>query len=532
MTFTAYRLPYEQTGYFSRLITDYLQGSDFLEYFYAHPVSDAGIEAAIHARELFPTDRNTLVQVLQDQYQMLQGQGAVDENIPRLLDKNTFTITTAHQPAIFTGTLYFIYKILHVIKLADRLSAKYPDKRFVPVYFMGSEDADLDELGHIYLGGEKLSWNTAQTGAVGRMDTGGLDKIIDRIEGEFAAQPYGTELIQLLKTCYLESGTIQEATFRLVHQLFGKYGLIVLIADDRRFKSVMEPVFKDDITQHRAYGITKETVSRLSEQYTVQANPREINLFYMKDQIRERIDLKDGIYKVNNTAISFSKDAIEAELHLHPERFSPNVILRGLFQETILPDIAFVGGGGETAYWFELKALFDYYQVPFPVLILRNSFLIIRNYSKIKMEKAGLNRFTVFQKEEILLDQIVKNHSSNQLNLGKEIQQLDDYYLSLKNISGSVDETLIQHVESLHSKALKGVTELEKKILRAEKRNFADARNKIQEVREALFPLNGLQERVENFIPWYALYGREFIDLIYENSLTLEAAFVVLEEEQ
>ena len=115
---------------------------------------------------------------------------------------------------------------------------------------------------------------------------------------------------------------------------------------------------------------------------------------------------------------------MEAELHLHPERFSPNVILRGLFQETILPDIAFVGGGGETAYWFELKALFDHYRVPFPVLILRNSFLIIRNYSKIKMEKAGLNRLTVFQKEEILLDQIVKNHSSNQLNLERRFNSL------------------------------------------------------------------------------------------------------------
>ena len=139
----------------------------------------------------------------------------MDENIRQLLDKNTFTITTAHQPAIFTGTLYFIYKILHVIKLADELSVKYPDKNFVPVYFMGSEDADLDELGHIYLEGEKLSWDTAQTGAVGRMQTRGLEKIMERIEGEFAAQPYGPELIQLLKTCYLESETIQQATFKL-----------------------------------------------------------------------------------------------------------------------------------------------------------------------------------------------------------------------------------------------------------------------------------------------------------------------------
>jgi uncharacterized protein YllA (UPF0747 family) len=207
------------------------------------------------------------------------------------------------------------------------------------------------------------------------------------------------------------------------------------------------------------------------------------------------------------------------------------VILRGLFQETILPDIAFIGGGGETAYWFELKALFDHYRVPFPVLILRNSFLIIRKNPGIKMEKAGLDRETVFQQEDAIVEQIVKNHSSNQLNLEKEIRQLDEYYDTLKNIAASVDETLAQHVESLHSKALKGVAELEKKILRAEKRNFEDQRNKIREVREALFPLNGLQERVENFIPWYALYGSAFIDLIFKNSLTLEEEFMVLEEQ-
>jgi len=531
MNFTAHRLPYEQTGYFSRLVTDYLQGSNFLKSFYAHPVSEMGVDAAIHARELFPTDRETLVGVLQDQYRNRPEQEAVNKNIQCLLDKNSFSITTAHQPAIFTGNLYFIYKILHVIKLANELSVKYPGKHFVPVYFMGSEDADLDELGHIYLDGEKLVWDTAQTGAVGRMHVAGLERILDRMEGRYAAHPHGPEVIELLRSCYLESETVQEATFKLLHQLFGKYGLIVLIADDRRLKAKMIPVFKDDLEKHIPFRITGDTVNSLSEQYTVQANPREINLFYMQDQIRERIDLKDGLYRVHNTPLSFSCEEIIDELNHYPERFSPNVILRGLFQETILPDIAFIGGGGETAYWFELKALFDHYQVPFPVLVLRNSFLIIRNHTKIRMEKAGLNRETIFQQEEVLLEQIVKDQSSNKLNLEKEIQQLSEYYHSLKNISETVDETLAQHVESLHSKALKGVVELEKKILRAEKRNFEEVRTKIREVRGALFPINGLQERIENFIPWYAQYGKKFIDLIYENSLTLEGEFVVLEEQ-
>ncbi|HEY4155812.1 MAG TPA: bacillithiol biosynthesis cysteine-adding enzyme BshC [Puia sp.] len=531
MNFIANTLPYAQTGYFSKLVTDYLNGSDFLKSFCAHPVSYAGIEAAIHNRELFPTDRKTLVEVLQDQYRDQPENEAVNRNIRHLLDKNSFTVTTAHQPAIFTGSLYFIYKILHVVKLAEDLSARYPDKQFIPVYFMGSEDADLDELGHIYLDREKISWDTPQTGAVGRMNTKGLDRVIQRIEGEFASHPFGPELIQLLKTAYLESESIQAATFKLLHQLFAEYGLVVLIADDRRFKAAMTTVFKDDLIHHVPFQITEKTVIRLSEHYTAQANPREINLFYLKDDIRERIDLKDGIYKVYNTGISFSPEALEKELGLHPERFSPNVILRGLFQETILPDIAFVGGGGETAYWFELKDLFQHYRVPFPVLVLRNSFLIIRDCLKAKMEKAGLTPETVFQPEDELLARIVKTNSSNQLNLKKEIGQLNAYYDSLKQISDAVDETLVQHVEALRSKALKGITELEKKILRAEKRNFSDTRIRIQEIRETLFPLNGLQERIENFIPWYAEYGKKFIDHIYAHSLRLEQEFVILEEQ-
>ncbi|MDP4128677.1 MAG: bacillithiol biosynthesis cysteine-adding enzyme BshC [Bacteroidota bacterium] len=531
MNFTAHRLPYEQTGYFSRLVNGYLNGDDFLKSFYAHPVSLAGIAAAIRAREQFPTVRDTLVQVLQDQYKDQPANELVNDSIRQLLNQNTFTVTTAHQPAIFTGSLYFIYKILHVIKTAADLSVKFPGKNFLPIYYMGSEDADLEELGHIYLDQEKISWNTSQTGAVGRMSTSGLEEILQRIEGEFADQPHGPELFQLLKTCYLESDTVQSATFKLLHHLFGDYGLIVLIADDPRLKTLMKPVFRDDLFSHKPFQITRQTVHRLSEQYPAQANPREINLFYMKDNTRERIDLKEGQYKVHNSGISFSRETLEAELEAYPERFSPNVILRGLFQETILPDIAFVGGGGETAYWLELKSLFDHYRVPYPVLILRNSFLLIRKPWRIKMEKAGLSPETVFQKGELLLEQTVKSHSSNQLNLEKEIRQLEAYYHSLKQITEAVDETLSQHVESLRSKALKGVCELEKKILRAEKRNFADAGARIQEVRAALFPLEGLQERIENFIPWYAIYGKSFFDLIYKNSLTLEGEFVVLEEQ-
>ena len=530
MNFTAKTLPYQQTGYFSKLITDYLNRNEFLQHHYTHPVSYAGLEAAMQDRENFPTDRVLLVKILEAQYVSLTSSPAVRANLESLSLKTTFTITTAHQPAIFTGNLFFIYKILHVIKLADSLNKRFPAKHFVPVFYMGSEDADLDELGHIYLGKEKISWDTQQTGSVGRMSPAGLDRIIARIEGEFSGFSHGAALVQLLKDCYLDADNIQQATFKLLHHLFGSYGLVILIPDNRQLKSTMRGIFKDDLTNHAPFEIIRKQVQDISQRYAVQANPREINLFYLKEDLRERIESANGQYTVHNTNIRFSADEMEKELSNYPERFSPNVILRGLFQATILPDIAFVGGGGEIAYWLEFKPLFQHYRVPLPVLILRNSFLLVKKNWLSRIEKIGLPTESLFISEEQMMATFVMKNSSRQIKLDKEIQALQSLYESVKKISGATDKTLEQHVEKLKTQAIEKLEELEKKILRAEKKNYQEVRNRVHEIREVLFPANNLQERIENFIPWYAEFGAEFIDLLFSQSLTLEQDFTVLEE--
>ncbi|HEX4373592.1 MAG TPA: bacillithiol biosynthesis cysteine-adding enzyme BshC, partial [Puia sp.] len=389
MNCTATNLSYQQTGYFSKLITDYLNGEGLLTPFYKHPVSVEGIKSAIHDREQFKTKRTVLVDELNKQYSSVTISDPVEKNIKRLSAENTFTITTAHQPAIFTGTLFFIYKIMHAIKLAEHLSQQLPQYNFVPVYYMGNEDADLDELNHIYLDNEKIVWDTKQKGAVGRMKTKGLEKIINRIEGEFSVQPFGKELVELLKDCYLKSENVQSATFSLINKLFGEYGLIVLIPDTASLKKLMQPVFEDDLLKQTASSIVEKTIAAFPEKYKVQANPREINLFYLKDDMRELIEFKNEKYAVRNTNIQFTKEEILAELKNYPERFSPNVILRGLYQSTILPDIIFIGGGGETAYWLELKDLFGNYSIPYPMLVIRNSFLIIEKKWKEKIDKTG-----------------------------------------------------------------------------------------------------------------------------------------------
>jgi bacillithiol biosynthesis cysteine-adding enzyme BshC len=522
-------LSFEQTGYFSKIITDYLNGAPALQPFYTHPVSLPGLAAAIQARQLAQPNRQLLVTELQKQYTGVGTTAIVQQNIQQLLQPNTFTITTAHQPAIFTGNLYFIYKIVHVIKLAERLKQEFPDNHFVPVFWMGSEDADLDELGHVYLNGEKLVWETKQTGAVGRMQTKGLDKLIHRIEGELSVQPYGKELIALLRTCYLESADIQTATFKLINALFAEYGLIVIMPDNANLKKVMEPVFREDLLQQTPAGVVGKTVEQLSKQYKAQAHPREVNLFYLKDNIRELIVFRGTKYEVRNTAISFTKEEILTELADHPERFSPNVILRGLYQETVLPNIAFIGGGGETAYWLELKGLFQNYSIPFPVLLLRNSFLIVEKKWQEKIRKLGLQSKDFFQPEQQLLTLLVSRHKNGELKLKHELEAAIHVYDLLKDKAANVDRSLLQHVEALQARTLKPLQELEKKLLRAEKKKYETEQRQIQTIRTALFPRSGLQERVDNFMPWYALWGKEFIQKVYEHSLTIEQQFTVIE---
>jgi bacillithiol biosynthesis cysteine-adding enzyme BshC len=531
--FFAEHVPYNQTNAFNKIALDYLSGAESLKPFYSLPPTLEGIKEAIERKKRQQVNRQMLADVLSKQYKDVASAEAVKKNIEALLSENTFTVCTAHQPNLFTGPLYFVYKVLHTIKLAAFLKEQIPQYNFVPVYYMGSEDADFAELNHTYVDGKKIEWQKEQKGAVGRMivDTS-LIQLINELEGQLINETYGREVIQLLRRCYCEGKTIQSATFELVNELYGQWGLIVLIPDNPVLKREMISVFEDDLFSNTSSKIVETTCDRLEEEYKVQANPREINLFYLKDDIRERIEEKDGRFKILNSGLSFTKEEIQRELQEHPERFSPNVILRGLFQETILPNLAFIGGSGEMAYWLQLKELFEHYKVLYPVLVLRNSFLIIEEKWKQKIEKLDLKTTDLFADENELMKLIVAKNSGNQVQLNGNFEKAEEFYEQIRVQAEAIDKTLSQYVHSIKTRSLKDLEELEKKMLRAEKRKFEDHQRQIQKIKEALFPGDGLQERVENFSWFYAKWGRGFIEELYEGSLALEQEFCILTEKE
>lgn len=530
MDCTVTGLSFRDTAAFSKLAVDYVEQAPALAPFYEHAPTLEGVKKSIAARKKFNTNRAALVDILRRQYADLELNEAVQQNIERLLSPDTFTITTAHQNNIFTGPLYFIYKILHTIRLADDLKKSIEGAHFVPVYYIGSEDADLQELNHIYINGDKLEWNTAQSGAVGRMKIDAkLVKLIDRLEGELSVEPHGKEIIELLRRYYKVGVDVQTATFHFVNHLFAEYGLIVLLPDQPDLKRQMIPLFEDELLNQKASAIVANTAIAVTEAgYKTQAHPREINLFYLRDDKRERIVEHNGRYEVLQTDWNFSKEEMLAELQSNPERFSPNVILRGLYQETILPNIIFTGGGGEIAYWLELKDLFKHYQTPYPVLMIRNSFMVIEKKWKEKIDKLGFGIEGIFEPALTLINKLVARETENQLKLNGTLSDTKKLYESIKEQAGSIDKTLEKHVEALKTKTVYRLKELEKKMLRAEKRKFADQQRHIEAMKAHLFPGNGLQERRENMAYYYAKWGKDFIHQLYRHSPAIERKFVVL----
>jgi bacillithiol biosynthesis cysteine-adding enzyme BshC len=554
MKFNATPISYRSTGLFSALINDYIETKGTAQSFVNYAATKEGYKKAIEQRASFPTNRKVLVEVLQNQYTQLakdvndanvlnnnnnnalnnslnnkEAFKLVNDNVSLLLKENTFTVTTAHQPNIFTGPLYFFYKILHTIQLAAELKKQFPQHNFVPVYYMGSEDADLQEVGSYNLAGEAYQWNTKQKGAIGRMKVDDeLIKLLQNLEGYWLVQPAGKEALEVLKQAYQKGKSISEATLALVHAYFGKYGLVVLQPDDTKLKSLFIEVMEKELRTGFSQKAIQPTKEKLASTYHVQSDGRDLNLFYLKENTRARIDKQGSSYIVVDANISFTEEEIVKELHAHPDRFSPNVILRGVYQETILPGIAFIGGGGELAYWMELKNVFNEVKVHYPILQLRNSFMFMNEKQTAHWNSLGFSLEDLFKPMlELELD-YVKNQTKENLALTNHIASLNDLYASIQQDVIKIDTSLGDHTKNLSVQAQKKLALLEKKMIRAEKRKQQTSIDRIQAIKGSLFPKNSLQERVENFSEWVGAYGWDWVEAILENSTTLNPSFTII----
>ena len=522
-------ISYQNSGYFSSLMNDYLNQKTNLQSLYNRFPTAENFETQILEKQAnFDTNnRIVLVSVLQNQYSKIDTSDLTKKNIENLLNSNTFTVTTGHQLNLFSGPLYFLYKIISAINLTKELKTKYPTKNFVPIYWMATEDHDFEEINYFNFKGRKFRWNKESSGPVGRLSTEGLSDFFEVYKNEIGDGINANEIKKLFQESYLNHSNLADATRFLANKLFGIYGLVILDADNSELKQVFTPFIKEELIQQTSYKSVLETTEKLNN-YTIQVNPREINLFFLEDNLRERILLENGKYKVNNTKIEFSESEILILLENHPEKFSPNVIMRPLYQEVILPNLCYIGGGGEIAYWLELKSFFDAVKVTFPILLLRNSALLVTEKQATKANKLDLKWSDLFSKQNNLVNAKTRQLSEIPIDFSTQKEQLQKQFEALYEIADKTDKSFLGAVKAQEAKQIKGLENLEKRLLKAQKKNYSQQLNRVIDLQNELFPNKSLQERQANFSEFYLESGENLIPSLINKLKPLKNDFNII----
>lgn len=518
-----FTIPYTQTGYYSKLILDYLSQEQSVEALYHRFPEIDQFEAQIATRKNSFTNehRKQLVTALETQYQTIQLDKLTQQNITNLVLPNTFTITTGHQLNIFSGPLYFLYKIISVINLCKTLKDTYPKQNFVPVFWMATEDHDFEEIQYLNTKGKKISWNYNFGGPVGKYPTDSMEQVYKEFEAVLNSSQNATYLKSVFKKAYCSKKTLADATRILVNDLFGKDGLVVIDGDDELLKSSFKSYVYKELTQQITLNeVTKTNEILAANGYHQQVKPREINLFLQGLQFRERIiPQSNGKFTIHNTNLEFqsAEELVSSVFDKNDYTISGNALLRPLYQEVVLPNLCYVGGAGEIAYWLQLKSTFEAFEVPFPMLLMRNAALIVNEKQFEKSKKLQLTWQELFLKPSALIQHKVKQLSQQNIDFQSQQQQLQTMFELMKKQISKTDASFEGAVLAQEKKQMKGLQNLEKRWLKAEKRRLYDVLTRIEILQQSLFPNGNLQERVLNFTEFYEANGEELLLVLKEN---------------
>ncbi len=517
------KVPLLNTPVLNGLVKAYLTQNEDLRSFYNFLPEIDAFEQAISLRKQFPVNREKLQRVLQQQHKdFLELYPEVNQSVQLIIHEQSFTITTGHQICLATGPLYFVYKIASVIHTCKQLKTIHPNFNFIPVLWMATEDHDFEEINHLHLFQKKITWQTQEQGATGRIKTQGIQTFLTELNEILGSSVYDLPLFEKLEKAYVENKNLSEATRALVLHLFGSSGLLVIDADNRELKEEFIPLIKNDILQQVSYKEVSQSIrslvsKNLIKEEKVQVKPRLINFFYLDHQMRKRIVFENETYRVLDSNLQFTPEQLSEAIEQNPEKFSPNVIMRPLYQEHILPNLAYIGGGGELSYWLEFKSLFDAHKVFFPMLVLRNSFLWIDKKQEAKLMENKIAPSEIFEPFDFLIQKVLQQTSYSEIDCANEKQQVEHLFNHIKEQAISVEKTLGNSVEAEKQKTLKSIETIAHKINKASKQRHETQIGQIKKVKEQLFPEGNLQERYDNILWLQQKFGVSVIDTI--NSL-------------
>ena len=476
---------------------DFLASQPELKPFYAFPSDLNGLNAAIQNRKQGVVPPAVLVDELRDQYEGISLSVKTNSNLALLEQPETFTVTTGHQLCLCGGPLYVTYKILTVIRLAEELKKHHPDKNFVPVFWMATEDHDDAEA-------KPIQYTGKFSGAVGRHV---IENSIKKLLSESGREHFSTY--------YSPGKTWSQSARELLNDWFGEYGLVIIDGDSPQLKQYFSKIAEADLFKNASWNATRNSDAQLENLgYSLQLHLREINLFYLTANSRERLEkVEDGFITVDSK-LRFSENEIRKELEDHPEKFSPNAALRPLYQEMILPNICYSGGWGEFAYWFQLKPIFDYYKVNFPVLIPRFSATILTEFFKKELEELELIT-TDFEQSQNELFAKIYNRFRDQGKFDQEKIAIENLFQQLSKLASATDPTLERNVLAEQNRVNEYLDNLDKKLNKSIRNKQSKLFSRLEGLLNWVNPGGEFQERVLDLTSVSPGKEKELIQKIY-----------------
>ncbi len=512
---------------FSPLFVDYVSDYDKVRDFFPGDVKDsASWEDAFVRVGSLERDRSGLVQILSRQNRDFHCGVQTLSNIDSLLNDSTYAVVTGQQVGLFTGPLYTIYKTLTAIKLARKLNEQYPGKQFVPVFWLAGEDHDLAEVSSVGLIDNQNNFRsleyvpealkgTTNPGAVGNIELDeGLGEFLESVTGVLVPTEFSEKVMELFHTAYQKGMTYNKSFVHLMNDLLVDSGLIFIDPGDPEVKKVLSPVFEKEV--HEASLTSQLMIERSAElerRYHAQVKPKSINLFLLHKRGRYLIEQRNEGYGLKGSRQQFTREEMEEMLREKPDLFSPNVVLRPVCQDLLLPTAAYVAGPAEVAYMAQLGPVYDRFGVPQPLVYPRASATIIEDKVGKVLERFSLDVSDFYRDVELVKQQVAVQVSEVNFDelFGGTKASLDDVLRSLGKGLEKIDPTLMGALKNAQEKIKFQVDALGQKAIAAQKRKDEITMRQIEKAAFHLFPGGVFQERQINVLHYLNKYGLEFL---------------------
>ncbi|MEE9288364.1 MAG: bacillithiol biosynthesis cysteine-adding enzyme BshC [Bacteroidota bacterium] len=516
-------------GGFSSLYCDYLhQYENVQQYYNGDFRSSSDIGRVLNAAQSRLRDRKRLSDILRRQNQAFGCGEQTLENIAILESDSAFAVVTGQQVGILGGPIYTLYKIITAIKLSRELNRKYPSFRFVPVFWIEAEDHDFEEVNSVtvisrenlatrieyLIDGKRLEKNL---GAVGDLRfESSLSDFFQKLDDVLINTEFKPSLLSMLKTYYAPGASLSTSFVGLLNSFFQGIGLVYINSNDKELKDMLVPIFQREIQNYPRIGqAVIDRSAEIEERYHAQVKPKAVNLFLFHKGGRYLVEPRDREkdFALKGTRHHLTREELESIATVSPEMLSPNVVLRPICQDYLLPTAMYVAGPSEIAYFAQLKPVYKYYDVTMPIIYPRSSVTLLEHKVEKVLEKYQLPLVEFFGEHESIWRKVIDQLSDVNVD-GLFTTATKDVENGLSQLDfglSQIDQTLSGPLEATRSKMNNLLSILKDRTQEAQKKKHDLALRQIQKVTTHVCPNSSLQERQLNVVYFLNKYGLEFV---------------------